>query len=171
MKSLKIIQLLAKIGKIFSKIVFICALIGTGSCITCLFCLIFANIGLIEISGITFDNVIGIYPKAVKISIICIAYAINAKFAEIYFTHELEAGTPFSLSGAKELFRLGIITVGVPMSAQITAQLFAGIFTELISETETFDFNCSDSVLLGAMFIVISLLCRYGAEQNATHNS
>ncbi len=36
-----------------------------------------------------------------------------AKFAEHYFKGELLDGTPFNMERAKELTRLGIITIGV----------------------------------------------------------
>ena len=131
MKSLKAIQVLSKIGKILSTIVYICCMIGAITCAVC--------VGLFAVYGEkaiqqTKENAIQLSDKSVieaieKIdlpyiitamvigAVFCAASAVVAKFAQNYFKHELEDGTPFTMRGAKEL-----------------------------------------------TFIIVSLICRYGAE-------
>ena len=49
--------------------------------------------------------------RKILIAGICAGEAVLAKFAEHYFKRELTDGTPFNLGGAKELMRLGILTI------------------------------------------------------------
>ena len=49
--------------------------------------------------------------REILIAGICAGEAVLAKFAEHYFKRELTDGTPFNLGGAKELMRLGILTI------------------------------------------------------------
>ena len=95
--------------------------------------------------------------------------AVLAKFAVCYFKKELKAGTPFTLSGAKELLRLGILTVAIPLGCALAANITEGILAgympvdrELLSG---FLPDNEESITLGIMFMLMSLLCRHGAEQ------
>lgn len=169
MKALKTIQVLSKIGKILSKIVFVCCLIGAIGCTVG----IIVDIGVIQIGGVTVHGLIvnragidlnSLYPIMIGAMCICIGYAVMAKFAEKYFANELSVGTPFTLAGARELLRLGIVTISVPMGSSILAQIGSSIAAELLGCGEAFELDSGESVMLGVMFIVVSLLCRYGAE-------
>ena len=71
--------------------------------------------------------------------IVCAGQAVLAKFAETYFKNKLQAGTPFTFGGAKELLRLGVLTLDL-------------------------SFDNGASIVLGVMFLPGSLPCRYGAE-------
>ena len=56
-----------------------------------------------------------------------------AKFAEHYFKGELLDGTPFNMERAKELTRLGIITIGVSIVTEVVAARWKRISYETIS--------------------------------------
>ena len=176
METLSIIQVLSKIGKIFSKISYIFCLVGAVGCVIGIACLPFANtgvLGVLKIGGVTIYNLIvdragieldSLYPLMTGAMIVCIGEAITSKFAERYFAHELTEGTPFTLNGAKELLRLGILTICVPLGTLILAQIVSGVIAEFVGCGEAFKLPDSDSVALGVMFIFMSLLCQYGAE-------
>lgn len=173
MKTLNIIQTLSKIGKILSKIAHIFCIVGAVGCAAGMASLPFADTGALKIGGVTIHGLIvnragidlnSLYPLMAGVMIVCIGQAITAKFAQGYFEHELTAGTPFTLAVAKELLRLGIITICVPLGTQILAQIVSEIIAEIIHCGEGWKTNGSDSVTLGVMFILMSLLCRYGAE-------
>lgn len=173
MKSLKTIQTLSKIGKILSKIIYICSIIGAVGCAVGMASLPFADTGIIKIGGVTIHGLIvnragieleSLYPLMSGALIICVGEAVTAKFAEKYFSHELAAETPFTTDGAKELLRLGILTICVPLGALIIAQIVSGVIAEIIGCGEAFKLDGGDSVTLGVMFIVTSVLCGYGAE-------
>lgn len=175
MKSLNIIQNLAKLGKILSKIIYICCIIGAVGCLVGMVSLPFADTGIIKIGGMTIYGLIvnragidlnSLYPLMIGAMVVCLGQAVTAKFAERYFYHELTAGTPFTVAGAKELCRLGIYTICIPLGTLILAQIVSGIMVELIGCGEAFKVTGGDSVALGVMFIVMSVLCQYGAELN-----
>lgn len=173
MNALKTIQVLAKIGQILSKIIYICCIIGVVGCVVGMVSIPFADTGALKIGGMTIHGLIvnragiqlnGLYPLLAGAMIVCIGQAVTAKFAERCFSHELDAGTPFTTDGAKELLRLGILTICVPLGTQILAQIVSAILAELLACGETFKIS-GNSVALGVMFIIMSLLCNYGAEQ------
>ncbi len=173
MKTLNTIQTLSKIGKILSKIVYIFCIIGAVGCIVGVVCLPFADTGVLKVGGVTIYGLVvnragidlnSLYSLMTGAMIVCIGQAVTAKFAERYFSHELTAGTPFTVGGAKELLHLGIITICVPLGAMILAQIISSIVTEFIGCGDAFKLEGGDSVTLGVMFIVMSLLCKYGAE-------
>lgn len=173
MKTLKTIQTLSKIGKVFSKIVYICCLIGAIGCAVGMASLPFADADVLKIGGVTIHGLIvnragidlaSLYPLMSGALLVCVGEAVTAKFAEKYFTHELAAGTPFTTDGAKELLRLGILTICVPLGTLILAQIVSGVIAEIIGCGEVFKLDGDGSVTLGVMFIFMSLLCKYGAE-------
>lgn len=92
--------------------------------------------------------------------ILCIGEAILSKYSEYYFKRELIDGTPFNIDGANELKTLGILTICIPLVTQILTEIVKGI----MKETSTLSLDCSGSIMLGLMFIVLSIVCRYGAE-------
>lgn len=173
MKSLKTIQTLSKIGKVLSKINYIFCLIGAIGCAVGLVSLPFADQGIFKIGGVSIHSLIvnnagidltALYPAMTGAMILCIGQAVLAKFAENYFAHELAVGTPFTLEGAKELQRLGILTICIPLGCLIVAEIVSGVVAGIVGCGDVFKVDNGDSVVLGMMFIVISLLCRYGAE-------
>ena len=177
MKSLDTIQKLSKIGKVLSKIAFIFSVIGFCGCIAGLLSLRFGNGSLIKIGGVTLHALIseeyGYNIKSITATlsgwmIICAGEAVLAKFAEVYFKNELRAETPFTLAGAKELLRLGILTLAIPTGCAVVGSVVEGIIAGFVKVEKAAAMDlCFDneaSIVLGIMFILGSLLCRYGAE-------
>ena len=173
METLKTIQTFSKVGRIFSKIAFICCVIGVAGCVLGMLSLPFSATPVFKIGGISIHAFIAnqsgadlnaLYPFMAGAMIVCIGQAVTAKFAEKYFANELLAETPFTRSGAKELLRLGIITISVPLGTLILAQIVSDVIAELIQCGEAFKLDGGDSVALGVTFIFASFLCQYGAE-------
>ena len=177
MKSLNTIQKLSKIGKVLSKIAFIFSIIGFCGCIAGLLSLSFGNGNLIKIGGVTLHGLIseeyGYNIKSIIATlsgwmIVCAGESVLAKFAEVYFKNELKAETPFTLAGAKELLRLGILTIAIPTGCAVVGSIVEGIVAGFmnVEKATAMDmyFDNEASIALGIMFILGSLLCRYGAE-------
>lgn len=172
MKTLRTLQTLSKIGKIISKIIFIFCLIGGIGCIVGIICLAVIldgfKLGGITIHGIIEKNAeisIGTCYSAMAVGIIlCAGEAVLCKLAENYFKNELEAGTPFTLSGARELMRLGICTICIPIGTAIAAGITYSIMSAFFTDIADFNLNNTSQIGIGVMFIVTSLLCRHGAE-------
>ncbi len=179
-KSLKTIQVLFKIAKILSKIVFICCIIGAVGCIVGIISLAIVGASGTLYDGATLSQIIAresgmtinhMY-AAISVGLVfCAAEIVIARFAEIYFGNELKDGTPFTFSGAKELMRLGIITVSVSVGASITAAIVVAIFKGCLSGVGSLDYSDGSSVAIGIMFLVISVIFRYGAEREEQFNS
>ena len=136
MKSLNTIQKLSKIGTVLSKIAFIFSVIGFCGCIAGLLSLNFGNGSLIKIGGVTLHALIseeyGYNIKSITATlsgqmIICAGEAVLAKFAEVYFKNELRAETPFTHARAKELLRLGILTLTIPTGCAVVGSIVEGI--------------------------------------------
>ena len=177
MKTLKTIQFFAKIGKILSIIARVCCMIGGITCAV--------TAGLLAVYGekaISFakDNADQIDDEQVRqiidkltnpmmITIIaigaafCFAGAVVARFAKNYFQHEIEDGTPFTMRGAKELMRLGIIYISVNLGVSIVAGTVFAIVSKSWELPDKVEFQ-GMSIGLGITFIIVSLICRYGAE-------
>lgn len=176
MITLSTIQTLAKLGRIFSKIIFICAIVGSALCVAGLICLC-AGIEDIQIGDVTIEGFIEdeigqsmgtLYAAISSTMIVCAAEAVLAWFAKHYFTHELADGTPFRMESSRELFRLGILTICIPIGARVLAALVNGLIAVFAKDVVKLDLIGFESVSLGVMFLVLSLFCRYGAEATAT---
>ena len=176
MKTLKTIQTLAKIGKVLSCIAFIFACIGFGGSVVGALSAAFGGGFAIKLGGVTiydlfggarYSELEGVCAALLGWMIVCAGEAVVAKFAELYFKRELAAGTPFTLSGAKELTRLGILTLAVPTGCAVLAAIVSGIAASFLraSAAMDVDFDNGASIALGVMFLAAALLCRLGAEQ------
>lgn len=177
MKSLNIIQKLFKIARVLCEVAFVFATVGFCASLIGLICLCFGADNVLKIGGVTIHGIIsenlGYDIKSVAASLsglpfICAGAAVAAKFAEVYFKNELKEGTPFTLGGAKEMLRLGIITIAVPTGTAVIGRVVEGVVAGFmnVEKAEVFEvyFDNETSIVLGIMFIAVSLLCRYGAE-------
>lgn len=172
MKSLKILQVLAKIGKIASKVVYICCLVGFCGCI---FGIIALAVGadVVKVSGVTLEVLLKreadtslstVYTAIASAILLCAGEACVAKIAERYFKNETERGTPFSIEGAKELFKLGVCVIAIPLCSLVLANIIQEIMAAAMTDVVKAKLEGWSSVGLGAAFIVMSLMCRYGSE-------
>ena len=177
MKSLQTIQKFSKIGKILSKMAFIFSVVGFCGCIAGILSMSLGNGSLIKIGGVTLHALVseeyGYNIKSITAAlsgwmVVCAGEAVLAKFAEVYFKNELNAGTPFTLAGAKELLRLGILTLAIPTGCAVAGSIVEGIIAGFmkVEQAAAMDlyFDNEASIVLEIMFILGSLLCRYGAE-------
>ena len=176
-KNYKIVQKIAKIGKILSKVAFVFSIIGICGCFVGLLSNVFGSGKVFKIGGVTiyglladFDayNVKSISVTLVAWLIVCIGQAVLAKFAELYFCNELMAGTPFTETGARELRRLGIMAIAIPTGCVVLAEIVQGIMNGFMNVTADggtdLSFANEASIIVGVMFIACSFLCGYGAE-------
>lgn len=172
MKTLNTIQTLSKLGKIFSRIVYICSIVGL--CVGAVGILA-VSIGAetIKFGGVTLH---GILETKAEISlgtawaalasemILCVGELFVSRMAYRYFENELRAGTPFTSEGARELMHLGISVVWIPILTAILAQVAHGVIAQLAENVESLSLDGFGSVGLGIAIIIVSLVCRCGAE-------
>ena len=174
MKTLITIQTLAKIGKAFSKIIYVCCIVGFCGCIVGIVSLAIGA-ETFKLGGVTVHSMIEnkagmnlptLYASMAVGLLFCASEAVLCKFAEIYFKNELADGNPFTLRGAKELMRLGILTVAIPLGTVIVCSIGVAIADNMVPGIDKLSIGEFSSVGLGVMMIVLSLFCRYGAELN-----
>ena len=170
-KSLKTIQTFAKIGKIIANICFIFSIIGAIGCLIAVSAIVGTKdlefegqtvVGLVEATGINFVTTVFSCASAI---VICIGSAIVAKLAVNYLSNELEDGTPFTYNGAKELFRLGILSMAIPAGISVVlgiAFTVTKLFWPPLDESALI--NDSISITVGLMLIIMSFVFKHGAE-------
>lgn len=66
--------------------------------------------------------------------------------------------------GAKELMRLGILTICIPLGTQVITELIYEIGAQVIQGAAPFKVDAGVNVTLGIMLLFMSSLCRLGAE-------
>ena len=172
MNTLNVIQKLSKIGKVLSKIIFIFCVIGFCGCVVGILSMALGAPTL-KIGGVTLESILSMeagvtagtaYAAMAAGMILCAGEAVLAKFAEHSFGRELADGTPFTFAGAKEMQRLGILTLCLPIGTQIVAEIVHAVMEQTMQGVAPLHLDNDGSVTLGIMFIVMSLICRYGAE-------
>lgn len=173
MNTLKTIQTLAKLGKIFSRILFVCCIVAFCLCFVGIVSLVL-GVETLRFVNITLEGLIKensgygvgtLYAVMVVGMIITAGETVVAKFAEHYFIRELEDGTPFCMDGAKELLRLGVLTACIPLATRLIASTARNVLAVILSDVAPLKLNYTSSLVIGLMFVVLSLFCRYGAEQ------
>ena len=179
MESLKTIQKVSKIGKVFSKVIFILCLVSLivfvigGLCVY----LLPSNIEItkdslpfLEESNINVSKN-SVYDALIVASIGVITALIVAKKAEEYFEFELQEGTPFTEEGAKKIKKLGLTVIFAPIIASIVSLIIHIIIKALLGDVGEIEINYDVSITMGLVFLFLSAVFRYGAalkENNKT---
>lgn len=182
MKSLRAIQIAARIGKILSKIVFICCVVAAACCGTAM--VVMACYSLImRMSGGDYitkteeffgHNIYYINAGLFCSTVMCIGQAIISRFGEKYFANELKDGTPFTMRGAKELMRLGFIDLGVTVSVFFTSVIVWGIYQAMSNALPNYPYDKYFDLGTGIALLALALIFRCGAEtcaNNGCNNS
>lgn len=172
MKTLNTLQTLSRLGKVLSKIVYIFCIIGICGCGVGILAMLFGAETL-KLGGVTLHSVLEthsdigsgtVFATLSAWLILCIGELFLSCMALRYFDNELKAGTPFTVDGANEMLHLGISAIWIPIVAQVLAQVAHGVIAQLMENVDKLSLSGFDSVTLGVAFIVVSLLCKYGAE-------
>lgn len=171
-KTLKAIQVLSKIGKILSTIVFVCSIVGASLCLAGIISLSLGIEGMLSFGGVSIHGLIentggfsigNLYATLIVTIILCGGEIALSKIAQNYFKHEIEAGTPFTFDGAKEMLRLGICGVAIPLGTVMVSSIVHEIIGTFMSGVKDFPYG-EISIGLGVTFIIVSVILKYGAE-------
>ncbi len=173
MDTLKILQKLYRLGQILSKIAYVCAIVA--ACLCAAGIASFAlGAGTLRLGGVTIRGLVradtslseGTLYVAMTAGLIVMAgEAVLSRFAAGYFAQALADGTPFRAESARSLLRLGILTICIPLGTQILAEIACAVLEKTSSGAVELPLGADGSVVLGVMFIVLSLVCRCAAEQ------
>ena len=122
--TLKTIQTLAKIGKIVSTILYICSIVGFCFCIVGIISLA-CGAPTFKLGGVTLETFLfdkagqtagTLYANMIAGVFVCACEGVLAKCIVRYLNRELADGTPFTLDGAQQLLRVGILTICLPIA-------------------------------------------------------
>ncbi len=169
-KSLRTVQKVCKVCKVLAEIAFVMLVVGAVLTLAGGILIGKGDLDAMLASGMaSFDEALLTSPDArelimagcIVLGIMMTAEAVVAKFINVYFKRELKAGTPFTFEGAKEMFRLGIITIAVPLGASIVTAIY--VATTTIAEG-SWNFSIEVSLGMGLAFIAISPLLKHGTE-------
>ncbi len=161
-KTLSTILTIFKVAKIVAKVVFILCIIGGAGSLIGLATLPMAE--FVAEEGMELGEA---YIACVVGAIACAGEAVFAFFAERYFGHVLESGTPFTVEGAKESFRLGIISIIVSGAVAVVSGMGLAIYQLISSGGAQLDVDMSVSLTTGLFFMFMSLIFKHGAEIKA----
>ena len=173
METLKTIQTMANIGRIASKIIFICCVVGACICIAGVSGSVFLGTKGFVLGGVTIQSMFQreagetipeFYAKLAQGAVLCIGEAILCRISEKYFRNEIDAGTPFTLEGAQELKHLGIFAIVVPFVTDIICSAGAAAVAHFYPEVVKLETGFLASAGIGVMLIVMSLLCKHATE-------
>lgn len=167
-KTLSTILTIFKVAKIVAKVVFILCIVGGAGCLVGLATLPLLDLAIaaefVAEEGIELGAA---YLACIVGAVTCAGEAVFAFFAERYFGHVLESGTPFTFEGAKESFRLGIVSIIVSGAVAVTSGMGLAIYQLITSDGAQIDVDMSVSLTTGLFFMFMSLIFKHGAELQA----
>lgn len=179
-KTLETIQMIFKIAKILATIAFVFSIVGAVFCLlgffstTAVLALPF-SVGDVNIHGLIEENsgmATGAIYSALSVGLItCIGQIVISYFAKTYFKHELDAGTPFTFAGAKEMLRLGILSMAIPVACMFLCGIVHGILSVTFGAIGELEMDEAFSVTMGLMFLVMSFILKHGAEIREEKNT
>ncbi|MBQ7499936.1 MAG: hypothetical protein IJT91_03485 [Clostridia bacterium] len=174
MKSLKTIQTLAKIAKIISRIVFIVSIVMLCLSVLGMVSVAVGGDAVLETTNSNMKMVIAEFDKDLSVADLYCTFGLSilisagsilvSRFAVRYFENELKAGTPFTAEGAKELFSLGIMSIAASLVTSVVGSILISICKKYNGGELIFEGNNSGSIILGIVFLIFSVVFKYGAE-------
>lgn len=171
MKSLKEIQLFAKIGRILSTIFFICAIVALAASVLgsiSIFAFKDMKIGNVTIKPlIETDSTVNNATALAELITTAVASAgmiFLGHKAKSFFKHEIETGHPFTMELAKEMRTLGIYDLCIKVAVYAICTIGIEIARVSHPEIASLD-NWKFSFGIGIAFIIISFICEYAAQK------
>ena len=176
-KTLQTIQAFMKAGHILSKIAFAVSMVGAILCPVCLVSVgaghdaVIAKFGDVTVYGLAAledrYSLGTMYAGIAAAYIFCLGEVFMAWTAKRYFKFELAQGTPFTLEGASKMHRLGAAIFLISIGCVALAQISCAVISMNYGGADSLGVEGCTQVGLGLTFILVSLLCKLGAEQNA----
>lgn len=172
--SLETLLVLSKLGRILSKIAFICSIVGLSLASVGLisFALGFDGIkfGGVTIKGLIEENanmsMTTIYASTIGVIFFCVGEIVLALFSIKFFELCLKEKTPFSFRVSENMKRLGILIIVIPFASLLLSAISYGIISAITGEKIDLNPSIEGSITLGIMFIISSIICKCGAERS-----
>lgn len=171
MKSLRIIQALAKIARIICLIVFILCIIGAAGCLIAIIVVSsLRNVVLYEgktLNDILLENratfeavlaalIVGLLSTGVGIYL--------SKYNELFYKRELAVGTPFKMEVVKDMRKVSVVNIVVSFSLSVVATITVLIIAGVTGVHVEVNYSLFGTIGYGLILLLISLFAQYGAE-------
>ncbi|MGN1248542.1 MAG: hypothetical protein ACI4XW_00555 [Candidatus Spyradocola sp.] len=168
MKTLNTIQKTFHVFRILTRIAMILTIVGASLCALGALCAVtwYAGGTVISLFGTPVPmfaegaNLRATMASLLSEMVVLITDAVLLGFAGQYFKAEQADGTPFTLSGAERVKRLGIRCIWMP----IVATVIAAVLMNCLGADKGVELSSLPSVATGVVLILTSLIFRYGAE-------
>ena len=172
-KTLKKLKFVGKLGKFLSTLILIICTVAGLACAFVLVSLLLGNDGSVFINGIKLIGVqvegeitVGkIYLYTIEGIIACGLEVISCLLSIKYFKNCLKNETPFTIKSADQLKVIGILEIVFQLVTQLCTYLASLGLNYLQMGAGKYNFSLSITLSLGLALIVVSLICRYAAEQ------
>ena len=173
MRSLRIIQVLAKIARVLFIIGFVGSIIGAVGCIIALPTL--SAVANIEVEGKTIaeilkENNLNIETLYLAISVglfSCIVAIVLCKINSSFLKKEIQEGTPFTAPMVKAMRKNALINVITAVASWIIIGIAIAICKKVLPITDfKYSYSCSTEIGWGFALLVLSLFAEYPLEAN-----
>ncbi|MDD6502702.1 MAG: hypothetical protein PUF46_04190 [Oscillospiraceae bacterium] len=172
MTALEKLQKIFHVFRVLAKAAMILCFVAAGLAVAALVCLLIWKNGtalyldgrFVAVSGVAEVHA-GIC-ALLSAAVMTLTDGVLFLFAWQYLKAEEAAGTPFTVSGADTVKKLGIRIIVLPLVAVIISAVIYGCF----GLTPDVDISSGGCVITGGVLILVSLIFRYGAElEEARH--
>lgn len=166
MTALEKLQKIFHVFRVLAKAAMILCFVAAGLAVAALVCLLIWKNGtalyldgrFVAVSGVAEVHA-GIC-ALLSAAVMTLTDGVLFLFAWQYLKAEEAAGTPFTVSGADTVKKLGIRIIVLPLVAVIISGVIYGCF----GLTPDVDISSGGCVITGGVLILVSLIFRYGAE-------
>ena len=166
MTALEKLQKIFHVFRVLAKAAMILCFVAAGLALAALVCLLLWKNGtalyldgrFVAVSGVAEVHA-GIC-ALLSAAVMTLTDGVLFLFAWQYLKAEEAAGTPFTVSGADTVKKLGIRIIVLPLVAVIISAVIYGCF----GLTPDVDISSGGCVITGGVLILVSLIFRYGAE-------
>lgn len=162
------VQRLHGLGRILSTVVFVISIIALITLLTATGVLHNAIKGGKTAEGVFGDGAAvtleSLYGLSAALAVFAMGEISLSRYALGYFTLELVMGTPFNEECAHKLKNLGFLTIAVTVLECICSSVLYSAIEKKYGNMPSLEPRATGGVVLGLMFLVLSLFCRYGSE-------
>ena len=171
MKSLRIIQVLAKIARVLCIICFVCCIVGAVACLAGLIVLpiiqdkSFPDGKTVVAFLLEHQLTLEVCYSGLAVGLLGSGVGIFlAKYNELFFKEEIAVGTPFKMDIVRKMRRMSLVNIIVSISASVLAAIVVLIIQTAFQAKFKFNYGLVSTVGFGISMLIISLFCEYGAE-------
>ena len=167
-KTLSHILTVFKVVRVIAKVVLILCIVGGVGCLIPLVTLpLLDGLFKAQLLGEMGVDLLSVYPACIVGLIACTGEAVFAFFAQRYCQNVLNVRTPFTFEGAKECFRLGLVSIIVSVAVSMIAGITLAVFLLFAPESTEMEVSTTASLSTGLLLLFLSLVFKHGAELKA----